>query len=142
MMFKIGYVSGMFDILHVGHIKILKYAKTMCKHLIVAVGTDDFIRWRKNHEPIMPYIDRVEIVSSLRYVDEVVPGIDLDKIAAYNKYHFDVMIAGSDHIGEQAYVKAEKKLKELGVTTLYYPRIADISSTEIKKKLNKQKNEF
>lgn len=135
-MYKIGYVSGMFDILHIGHINILKYAKEMCEHLIVAVGTDDFIRWRKNHEPFMSYEERVAIVSALRYVDEVVPGTDLDKIAAYKKYHFDVMIAGSDHIDEPTYIKTEKELKKFGVTTLYFPRVLNVSSTKFRQMLD------
>ena len=48
------------------------------------------------------------MVSSIRYVDEVVPEENLDKIAAYKKYHFDVMFAGSDHENEQIYIEAEK----------------------------------
>lgn len=134
-MYKIGYISGMFDILHIGHINILKYAKERCEHLIVAVGTDDFIRWRKKHDPIMPYEERIVIVGALQYVDEVVPGIDLDKIAAYNKYHFDVMIAGSDHEKEPIYIKAESELKKFGVKTLYYPRISNVSSTNYRQKI-------
>lgn len=133
-MYKIGYISGMFDILHIGHVSILRYAKEMCEYLIVAVGTDDFIRWRKKHEPFMKYEERAAIVGALRYVDEVVPGTDLDKIAAYKKYHFDVMIAGNDHIDEPIYIETEKELKKFGVTTLYYPRIKDISSTNYRKR--------
>ena len=107
-MYKIGYVSGMFDILHIGHINILKYAKGLCEHLIVAVGTDDFVRWRKKHEPIMPFEDRCAIVGALRFVDEVVPAINLDKVEAFHRYKFDVMIAGSDHAQESIYVESEE----------------------------------
>ncbi len=53
------------------------------------------------------------MVSSIRYVDEVVPEENLDKIAAYKKYHFDVMFAGSDHENEQIYIEAEKTLKKI-----------------------------
>lgn len=134
-MYRIGYVSGMFDILHVGHINLLKYAKEMCEYLIVAVGTDDFIRDRKKHEPIMTFEERSAIIGALRYVDEVVPANNLDKVTAYHKYKFDVMIAGSDHAEEQIYVDSEKNLKELGVTVLYYPRISDVSSTKMRNKI-------
>lgn len=132
-MYKIGYISGMFDILHIGHIDILKFAKENCDYLIVAVGTDDFVRWRKKHDPVMTYEERKAIVEAIKYVDKVVPCSNLDKIAAYNLYHYDVMIAGSDHEQESVYINATNKLKELGVTTIYYPRNPDVSSTNYKK---------
>lgn len=132
-MYKIGYISGMFDVLHIGHISILKYAKSVCEHLIVAVGTDDFIRSRKKREPIMNYNDRVTIIRAIRYVDEVVPAIDLDKVAAQKKYHFDVMIAGDDHISEPIYISSEQALKRIGVDTLYFSRIPNVSSTNFRK---------
>lgn len=133
--YRIGFICGFFDIVHEGHISILKYAKEMCDYLIVAVGTDEFMRKRKNRESILTYEQRVEIVSAIRYVDEVVPENDLDKLAAYKKYHFDVMFVGEDHIGERLYIEVTKKLKELGVETIYVPHIHKISSTEIRAKV-------
>lgn len=133
--YKKGFACGFFDILHDGHIDILRQAKSQCEYLIVAVGTDDFMFKRKHRESILNYKQRVEIVKSIRYVDEVVPEVDLDKVAAFYKYNFDVMFAGEDHLTEKIYIEAEKHLKDLGVDTIYIPRKHDISSTSIRNKI-------
>lgn len=133
--YKKGFVCGFFDILHDGHIDILRQAKSQCEYLIVAVGTDDFMYKRKHRESILNYKQRVEIVKSICYVDEVVPEVDLDKVAAFYKYNFDVMFAGEDHLNEKIYIEAKKHLKDLGVDTIYIPRKHDISSTSIRNKI-------
>jgi glycerol-3-phosphate cytidylyltransferase len=102
---KCGYVAGMFDIFHIGHLSMLKLAKKKCEYLIVAVSTDNFYRQRKKREPIMPYAERRKIVEAIRYVDKVVTETNLDKIADYHKYNFDVMFAG--------YVKRGRKSSTL-----------------------------
>lgn len=133
--YKIGFICGFFDLLHDGHIEILKYAKSNCEYLIVAVGTDEFMRERKFRESVLTYNQRVSIIKAIRYVDEVVPETDLDKIAAYKKYHFDVMFAGEDHKDEKIYIDAVNTLKSFGVDTIYVPRNIKCSSTSIRKKI-------
>lgn len=136
--YKVGYVAGMFDIIHAGHIEILKRAKQMCDTLIVAVGTDEFMRWRKKRDSIIPYLDRKKIVESIKYVDMVVPEENLDKLNEYYKYHFDVMFSGDDHKNEEQYIKAEEQLNALGVDVIYIERIGEISSTAIRDKIVEQ----
>lgn len=135
--YKVGFLCGFFDLLHDGHINILKKAKERCDYLIVAVGTDEFMRQRKNRESVLSFEQRVKIVKSIRYVDEVVEEIDLDKIEAYKRYKFNVMFAGDDHLYEPIYIEATKKLKEFGVDTIYIPRVNSCSSTEIREKIIK-----
>lgn len=130
--YRIGFICGFFDILHEGHIEILSKAKSMCDFLIVAVGTDEFMQVRKNRKSILSYEERVIIMKAIRYVDQVVPEENLDKVAAYKKYHFDVMFAGDDHMGELAYQQAEKELISFGVDTIYIPRINSMSSTYLR----------
>lgn len=130
-----GFVCGFFDILHDGHIYILKQAKELCDYLIVAVGTDEFMKVRKHRESILNYTQRIEIVSAIKYVDRVVPETDLDKIAAYEKLHFDVMIAGEDHMNESVYINAVEELAKRGVDTVYIQRKGSISSTKIREKI-------
>jgi len=120
--YRCGFVAGMFDIFHRGHLDILQFSKEKCEYLIVAVGTDEFYRIRKKREPLMPFIDRRDIVASIRYVDKVVPAMDLDKIAMYEKYKFDVMFVGEDHLYENVYTEATDKLKKLGVDVIYMER--------------------
>ncbi len=129
--YKKGFICGFFDILHDGHINILQWAKSQCDMLVVAVGTDEFMLERKQREPVLTYEQRVKIIKAIRYVDYVVEENDLDKIAAYRKYHFDVMFAGDDHKNEPIYVDAVRSLKELGVDTLFYER-NNVSSTNLR----------
>lgn len=132
--YKIGFVAGFFDILHEGHIQILEQAKSQCEQLIVAVGTDEFMRSRKRREPVLNYSERIRIVGAIRYVDRVVEETDLDKIVAYHKYKFDVMFAGDDHQQEPLYIRAAKILKDqYGVDTIYIKR-SNVSSSEIRKR--------
>lgn len=135
--YKIGFLCGFFDPLHDGHIDIMRQAKEMCEHLIVAVGTDEFMMQRKHRETVLSYGQRVEIVSAIRYVDQVVPEIDLDKMKAYYQYHFDVMIAGEDHVSEPLYQEAKKQLEALGIDTVFVPRRKNISSTLMREKMLK-----
>lgn len=137
--YDIGFICGFFDIIHDGHIDILKKAKEYCNHLIVAVGTDEFMLVRKQRRSVLSYEQRVEIVKAIKYVDEVVPETDLNKVAAYQKYKFDVMFAGDDHVNEPVYVEATRQLKLKGVDTIYIAHNKKISSTEIR---NKIKNRY
>lgn len=86
---------------------------------------------RKQRETILTYEQRVKIVKAIKYVDEVVEETDLDKLAAYKKYNFDVMFAGEDHKNEPIYIEAAKSLKELGVDTIFYER-NNTSSTNLR----------
>ena len=115
----------------------MKQAKSMCNFLIVAVGTDEFMQERKHHTTILSYEQRVAIISAIRYVDRVVPETNLDKIAAYDRYHFDVMFAGDDHLSESIYLEAKEKLNELGVDTIFIHREKNISSTDMRRKMVK-----
>lgn len=133
--YKVGFICGFFDLLHDGHIDILKKAKENCEYLIVAVGTDEFMRERKHRESVLTFEQRVEIVKAIRYVDEVVEETDLDKIGAYKKYQFNVMFAGEDHLHEPIYIEATSKLKNMGVDTIYIPRHKKCSSTSIRSKI-------
>ena len=132
--YKVGYVSGFFDILHEGHIQILEHAKSQCEELIVAIGTDEFMKTRKGRESVLKYSERVKIVQAIKYVDRTVEETDLDKVAAYEKYKFDVMFAGDDHQQEDVYIRdAEILKKRYGVDTNYIKR-SNVSSTEIRKR--------
>lgn len=130
--YKVGFICGFFDILHDGHIDILRQAKEQCDYLIVAVGTDEFMQVRKNRDSVLSFEQRVEIVRAIRYVDQVVPETDLDKIAAFHKYNYDVMFAGNDHEFEPAYIETVRELKQFGVDTIYIPRKHNVSSTLIR----------
>ncbi len=127
--FNIGYTTGVFDLFHVGHLNILRKAKEQCNRLIVGVSTDEVVYSYKKKKPIIPFYERIAIVESIKYVDEVVPQETMDKFIAWEKYKFDVLFHGDDWKGSSMYEKIEDKFNSIGVTTIYFPYTIGTSST-------------
>ena len=133
--YKIGYTTGVFDLFHIGHLNILKNAKAQCEHLIVGVSTDENVKRYKNKTPIIPFEERSAIVAAIKYVDEVVPQENMDKFAAWEKYHFDVLFHGDDWKGSSMYTEIEKKLELVGCDVVFLPHTDGISSTDLVSKI-------
>lgn len=133
----IGYTSGVFDMFHIGHLNILKKAKERCDYLIVGVSTDDVVENYKHKKPIIPFEERAEIVKAIKYVDEVVPQTSMDKIEAWNKYHFNILFHGDDWKGSQMYNDIEEALRCVGCEVVFLPHTDGISSTILRDKINK-----
>ncbi|MDO5304769.1 MAG: FAD synthase [bacterium] len=131
----IGYTTGVYDMFHVGHLNILKRAKEHCDYLIVGVSTDETVMSYKHKSPIIPYKERAEIVKAIRYVDEVVPQVSMDKYEAWKKLKFDILFHGDDWKGTDLYNKYEKQFSEVGVKIIYLPHTDGISSTKLTKVL-------
>ncbi len=134
----IGYTTGVFDMFHIGHLNVLKNAKKMCDYLIVGVSTDELVIHDKNKRPIIPFEERIKIVESIKYVDEVVPQIDKNKLEAYFRLskRFNRMFVGSDWKGTEAWNQFEKEFEPFGVKIIYLPHTDGISSSILRKKLN------
>lgn len=130
----IGYTTGVYDMFHIGHLNILRRAKEKCDYLIVGVSTDNLVRAEKNKTPVIPYDERVEIVKAIKYVDEVVPQKDKNKLGAYLKYKFDKMFVGSDWEGTPQWKKFEEEFAPYGVEIVYLPHTDGISSTILREK--------
>ncbi|MBC1231938.1 adenylyltransferase/cytidyltransferase family protein [Listeria booriae] len=135
--YKLGYTSGVFDLFHIGHLNILKKAKEQCEHLIVAVSTDELVQSYKNKTPVIPFAERLEIVQAISFVDEVTAQTTRDKIAAMEKFQFDVMFVGSDWKGSPLFTETERILKANGVDVVYFPYTSNTSSTLLTQTLNK-----
>lgn len=134
--YKIGYTTGVFDLFHIGHLNILKRAKDYCDYLIVGVTTDELALY-KNANVYIPFKERFEIVSSIRYVDKVVPQKNMDKIEAFKELDFDVVFVGDDWKGTAKWIKIENELKLEGVDVVYFPYTKTISSTKLRLILEK-----
>lgn len=132
----IGYTTGVFDMFHIGHLNILRRAKEQCDYLIVGVSTDELVKKDKNKTPIIPFNERFEIVKAIKYVDEVVPQPNKDKLAAWERYHFNKMFVGSDWKGTPQWEKIENQFDPIGVEIVYFPHTDGISSTILRSKLN------
>ena len=128
----VGYTTGVFDLFHIGHLNIIKKAKSMCDYLIVGVSTDENVFSYKHRLPVIPYSQRAEIIRSLKYVDEVVPQENMDKLAAWEKLHFNRIFHGDDWKNTDLYIKTKEGLEARGVEVIYFPYTKSVSTTEIK----------
>lgn len=127
----IGYTTGVYDMFHIGHLNVIRKAKEQCDYLIVGISTDELVEKEKHKMPVIPYEERVAIVSALKYVDQVVPQPDKDKVAAWKRYHFNKMFVGSDWEGTPQWKAYEEEFRPLGVSIIYLPYTDGISSTKL-----------
>ena len=124
---------GTFDLLHYGHINLLKRAKELGDYLIVAVSTDEFNWQQKQKKSYFTYEQRKALVEAIRYVDLVIPEESWDqKRTDMHEYHIDTFVIGDDWAGKFDY------LEEECVEVVYLPRTPEISTTQIKNDLNKK----
>ena len=83
---KIGYTSGAFDLFHVGHLNILRMSKEQCDELIVGVSTDELIHSYKGKNPIIPFNERIEIISNIKFVDKTYAQTTMDKVECLQRF--------------------------------------------------------
>lgn len=137
--YHIGYLAGVFDLYHLGHLNMFKRAKEQCDYLIVGVVTDEGVRTFKGKEPFIPFEERIEMVRSCRFVDEAVeiPFIYRTTKDAFEKYHFDVQFSGSDYENNPEWLETKKWLESHGSTMVFFPYTQQTSSTKIKALIEK-----
>lgn len=135
--YKIGYTTGVYDMFHIGHLNVLKNAKRQCEYLIVGVSTDELVASYKHKTPVIPFEERTAIVEAIKYVDQVVPQISMDKFAAWEQLHFDAIFHGDDWKGSDMYNEIEKKLNAVGVDMVFLPHTQGTSSTMLKDVIQK-----
>lgn len=133
--YNVGYIAGVFDLFHVGHLNMFKRAKEQCRYLIVGVVSDEGVRLNKQAEPFVPFEERIEMVRSCRYVDEAVK-LPLNFAGTrdmFKKYHFDVQFSGSDYEHDPAWLSEKEFLEKNGSTMVFFPYTQSTSSTKLKK---------
>jgi glycerol-3-phosphate cytidylyltransferase len=122
---------GTFDLLHFGHINLLRRAKELGDYLVVVLSTDEFNWNQKQKKSYFTYEQRKAILEAIRYVDLVVPEENWDqKRTDMHKYNIDTFVMGNDWEGKFDF------LREEGVEVVYLSRTPDISSSQIKQDLN------
>jgi len=131
----VGYAAGVFDMFHIGHLNVLRRASEACDRLIIGVSSDELVHGIKHKWPVVPFHERVEIVQSIRYVDEVVVQDDIDKLVAWDRHRFDRLFVGDDHAGEAMWEHLQRKFPTLGVEIVYLPYTTHTSSTLLRERL-------
>ncbi len=133
---RIGYAAGAFDLFHIGHLNILKHAKSRCDHLIAGVVSDEMLRLTKGISPVIPLAERLEIVRSIDYVDDAVAEVLPDKLDTWREVGFDVFFKGDDWRGTDRGRRLEREFAAVGVEVVYFPYTMSTSSTALRRALD------
>lgn len=120
---------GTFDVLHLGHLRLLERARSMGDHLLVGVSSDRLNRQKKGRAPVFPESERLQLVAALRCVDAVFLEESLERKREYVTHHrADVLVMGDDWAGK---FDALSDLCEV----IYVPRTPAISTTAVIEKI-------
>ena len=126
---------GTFDLLHYGHINLLRRAKELGDYLIVALSTDEFNLDEKNKQCYFSYEQRKKLLEAIRYVDLVIPEENWEqKISDIKEFRVDTFVIGDDWEGKFDFLKEHCEV-------VYLSRTPEISTTQIKNELKEASNE-
>ncbi|WP_028849173.1 adenylyltransferase/cytidyltransferase family protein [Thermocrispum municipale] len=128
----VGYAPGAYDMFHIGHLNILRRAAAECDYLIAGVVTDEVVLAAKGKTPIVPFRERIEIVRSVRYVDEAIEDEFVDKFETWKKLRYDILFKGDDWRGTARAERLERLLGEVGARVVYFPYTIHTSSTALR----------
>lgn len=129
---KIGFTTGVFDLFHIGHLRLLEKAKQNCDELIVGVNTDDLVLSYKGKLPIIPFEDRCDIINSIKYVDKVIPIIHRDKMKQFDEIKYDILFVGDDWKGSKIFNELEEYLSKYGSSIEYFSYTQHVSSSKFR----------
>ncbi len=132
--YHVGYIAGVFDLFHVGHLNLLRRAKEQCDYLIVGVVSDLGVIANKKTTPYIPFSERIDIVRNCKYVDEAVeiPFEVGDSDEAFRRYQFDVQFSGSDYADDPEWLAKQSYLRKHGADLVFFPYTQSTSSTKLK----------
>lgn len=132
---RVGYVPGVFDMFHIGHLNVLRNARLACDYLIAGVVSDERALIVKGRSPVVPIAERLEIVQSIRYVDDAVVEDVAEKLDMWRRLRFDVIVKGDDWRGTPKGHKLEADFASVGVEVVYLPYTVRTSSTLLREAL-------
>jgi glycerol-3-phosphate cytidylyltransferase len=132
---RVGYAAGAFDLFHVGHLNILKHAKSRCDYLIAGVVSDDMLELTKGISPVVPLAERLEIVKHINFVDEAIAEVVPNKLDTWKNLRFDVFFKGDDWKGTEKGKRLEREFAAVGVEVVYFPYTVCTSSTALRRAL-------
>lgn len=133
---RVGFAPGVYDLFHVGHLNILRLARAHCDYLIAGVTSDEMVLRLKGRPPVVPLSERLEIVNSIRFVDEVIVESLFDKVKTWESVGFDVIFKGDDWRGTERWNELERRFGKFGVEVVYFPYTMHTSSTLLRSALD------
>ena len=129
----IGYLSGTFDLFHIGHINLLTNAKKYCDYLVVGINRDAS---HKGKTVFIPFEERLEIVKSIRFVDKVISAYPEDS-EAYQEIKYDFLFVGDDYKNSERFNRYEDFFRNTNVKIIYLPYTQHISSSQLRELITK-----
>ena len=136
--YGVGLLMGVFDLFHVGHLRLIRRASARCRFLRIGVLSDELVEKYKNKRPVIPLEERMEILSAIRGVDEVVPITDEpSRLIEWNRRPFDCFFSGDDYRGNPYWEWEREELRKLGADIVFFPYTKEQSTTSIRKTIGK-----
>ena len=136
--YHIGILMGVFDMFHIGHLKLIRNANNYCDYLRVCVLSDELVYKFKQKYPVIPLEERMEIIGAVKGVDEVVAITDdPSRLLEYKKRPFDCFFSGDDYRGNEYWEYERKELNKLGADIVFFPYTQEQSTTKIREKIEK-----
>ncbi|NYJ21421.1 adenylyltransferase/cytidyltransferase family protein [Glaciibacter psychrotolerans] len=133
---RVGYAAGAFDLFHVGHLNLLRHARSECDYLIAGVVSDEMLRLVKGTDPVVPLAERLEIVQHVDFVDEAIAEVVPDKLDTWRTVQFDIFFKGDDWRGTAKGIRLETEFARVGVDVVYFPYTVSTSSTRLRRALS------
>ncbi|GAA1345308.1 adenylyltransferase/cytidyltransferase family protein [Arthrobacter roseus] len=133
---RVGYAAGAFDLFHIGHLNVLRQAKSRCDYLIAGVVSDELCAQTKGTRPMIPLAERLEIVRSINCVDQAVAEDVPDKLQMWEQLQFNLFFKGDDWRGTPKGLALEERFSAVGVEVIYFPYTIHTSSTALRQALS------
>jgi len=128
----IGYVPGVFDLFHVGHLNVLRQARELCDVLVAGVVSDEVCVSVKGVAPFVPLEERIAVVDAIGIVDATYAELTTDKVDAWHEVGFQRLFKGDDWKGTERGLALEGRLAPHGVEVVYFPYTVHTSSTHLR----------
>jgi len=134
-MIRIGYAPGAYDLFHIGHLNLLRKAKSQCDFLIAGIVSDEVLTAHKGVTPVIPLDERMEIVRSIGCVDAVHAAMTNNKLEIWRDLRFNLLFKGADWQGTSKGDQLERDFASVGVEVVYFPYTASTSSSALRRAL-------
>lgn len=132
---RIGYAPGVYDLFHIGHLNILRNARGLCDYLIAGVVSDEMCLLAKGKSPVIPLVERLEIVSGIKFVDQAIAECLPRKLDTWRDVGFTVIFKGDDWRDTDKGGTLERDFATVGVEVVYLPYTVHTSSSLLRRVL-------